>query len=317
MKIALCFLISYKHILNKEQLWIDWIKPNKDIINVYFHYKNYKLIKSDWIKQHCIPLKYIQNTSYYNVVPAYISVMNFAFHHDINNMWFSMLTESCVPIISPQQFRKLFLDHYQASIIKCGRAYWNIDIHTRANLRYLKADYHLVNEPWFTLTRSHVQKTMLFVAANNYLYNQIINGGLANESIFAIILKTFKQINNPFTHINEINTIADWNRMSSPTSPYLFKDGTNEDILFIEKQLKENKYALFLRKVDVSFPDTILNDFIYNFNYEHTYRIKHNQLKKKNITNKSYSNCYKFFNILLVTSMIYCFYHTIIYYLLF
>ena len=33
MKIALCFIISYEHVLNKEQLWIDWINPNKDIIN--------------------------------------------------------------------------------------------------------------------------------------------------------------------------------------------------------------------------------------------------------------------------------------------
>ena len=35
MKIALCFIISYEHILQKEQLWIDWIQPNKDIINGY------------------------------------------------------------------------------------------------------------------------------------------------------------------------------------------------------------------------------------------------------------------------------------------
>ena len=40
MKIALCFIISYEHILQKEQLWIDWIKPNQDIINIYFHYKS-------------------------------------------------------------------------------------------------------------------------------------------------------------------------------------------------------------------------------------------------------------------------------------
>ena len=34
MKVALLFIISYHHILNKEQLWIDWIKPNQDIINL-------------------------------------------------------------------------------------------------------------------------------------------------------------------------------------------------------------------------------------------------------------------------------------------
>jgi hypothetical protein len=305
MKVALCFLISYKHILNKEQLWIDWIKPNQDIINVYFHYKNYNLIQSRWIRNHCIPQKYIQKTTYYNVVPAYISVLSFAFHHDINNMWFSMLTESCVPIISPQKFRKLFFDHYQASIIHCSPAKWNINIHTRANLRYLKTEYHLLNDPWFSLTRSHVQKTMLFIAAKNALYRQINDGGLANESIFAIILQTFKQLNHPLTHINELTTITDWNRMSSPTSPYLFKEPTEENIHFIEKQLKENKYALFLRKVDITFPDETLKHFIYNFDCQHTYDIKHNQLKKKNGTNN------KFFYILLV-----CFFGILFYWLM-
>jgi hypothetical protein len=280
MKIALCFLISYKHILNKEQIWIDWIQPNQDIINIYFHYKDFKIISSPWIKKHCIPSKYIQNTTYFNVVPAYVAITSYAFHHDINNMWFCMLTESCVPIISPQNFRKLFFDHYQASIIKCIPAYWNINIHKRANLRYLKPEYHLANDPWFTLTRNHVQKTMLFVAAKNSFYRQINDGGLANESMFAIILQTFKQLNNPLTHINEITTITDWSRMSSPTSPHLFKEGSNQDILFIEKQLKENKYALFLRKVDVSFPDETLNNFIYNFNYEYNYDIISCNIKK-------------------------------------
>ena len=44
MKVALCFIISYEHILQKEQLWIDWIKPNQDIINIYFHYKSISMI---------------------------------------------------------------------------------------------------------------------------------------------------------------------------------------------------------------------------------------------------------------------------------
>ena len=46
MKVALCFIISYEHILNKEQLWIDWIKPNQDIINIYFHYKDINKLKA-------------------------------------------------------------------------------------------------------------------------------------------------------------------------------------------------------------------------------------------------------------------------------
>jgi len=70
MKVALCFIISYNHKINKEKIWRDWIEPNKDIINIYFHYKNIHLIESTWIKQHCIPSKYIAPTTYYHGVPV-------------------------------------------------------------------------------------------------------------------------------------------------------------------------------------------------------------------------------------------------------
>ena len=108
MKVALCFIISYQHILNKEQLWINWIKENQDIINVYFHYKDFNKIQSPWIKMHTIPPDLVHPTTYYNVVPAYMALLSYAFHHDLNNKWFCLLTDSCVPIISPVKFRKLF-----------------------------------------------------------------------------------------------------------------------------------------------------------------------------------------------------------------
>jgi hypothetical protein len=63
MKIALCFIISYDHILNKEHVWRDWIEPNKDIINVYFYYKDITKIKSQWILEHAVPEKEIKQTS--------------------------------------------------------------------------------------------------------------------------------------------------------------------------------------------------------------------------------------------------------------
>ena len=44
MKVALCFIINYHQILNKENIWIKWIEKNKDIINVYFHYRDYNSI---------------------------------------------------------------------------------------------------------------------------------------------------------------------------------------------------------------------------------------------------------------------------------
>ena len=282
MKVALLFIISYHHVLNKEQLWIDWIKPNQDIINVYFHYKDINLIKSPWIKMYSLPPKDIKSTTYYNVVPAYMALMTYAFNHDPNNIWFSFLTDSCIPIISPATFRQRFLDHYQASILKCKPAYWNIQIHRRANLRLFKKEFWLANDPWFTLTRAHVHKCLIFLAAKNGIYNQVNEGGLANESIFAIILQTFKELTNPNTFINEASSVADWTRMSSPTSPYLFKEGSEENINIIKDLLKEHPHAMFLRKVSREFPDSVLKD-IMDMDFGHVYPVLHNQYKVKRV----------------------------------
>lgn len=289
MKVALCFIISYEHILNKEQLWIDWIKPNQDIINIYFHYKNINKIKSPWIKLYSIPPKYIQNTTYYNVVPGYMSVLSYAYEHDKDNVWFCLLTDSCVPIISPIKFRELFNNHYQASIIKCKPAYWDITLHRRANLRLLSREFWLANDPWFTLCRDHVYKCILFLKYKTPIYRQINLGGLANESIFAIILQTFNELDNPLRLINESSTLCDWTRMASPTSPYLFKDPTPENINIISNLLKENKYSIFLRKVHKQFPDSAIID-IMNLDFNHTYDTLHNQAKKKNNPSFFYNN---------------------------
>ena len=112
MKVALCFIINYDHILNKEHIWREWIEPNEDIINTYFYYKNLTKIKSPWILKHTIPPHLIHETSYYHVIPAYLSIMNFAYTEDKENQWFCMLTDSCCPIISPKKFRYLFYNLY-------------------------------------------------------------------------------------------------------------------------------------------------------------------------------------------------------------
>jgi hypothetical protein len=215
------------------------------------------------------------------VVPAYISLMTYAYNHDTDNLWFCLLTDSCVPIITPQKFRKLFFHHYQASIIKCKPAYWNLTIHRRANLRLFKKEYWLANDPWFTLCRDHVHKCILFLTAKHHVYQQVNEGGLANESIFAIILQTFKEITNPLRTINESSTISDWTRMSSPTSPHYFRESSEENKKIIYDLLKENKYAMFLRKVHKSFPDNAIKE-IMETDIKHDYQLLHNQAKKKN-----------------------------------
>ena len=162
MKIALCFIISYDHILNKEHIWRKWIEYNKDIINVYFYYKNINKIKSQWIREHVIPDNFIYETDYYNVIPAYLSLMKYAYIHDNNNHWFCFLTDSCCPIISPEKFRYLFFTYYNKSILNWKNAWWNIQFHKRANLALLPKELHLGNDPWFILKRENVNDCINF-----------------------------------------------------------------------------------------------------------------------------------------------------------
>jgi hypothetical protein len=263
MKIALCFIISYDHILNKEELWREWIEYNKDIINVYFYYKDLKKIKSQWILQHVIPQEYIYETSYFHVIPAYISLMNYSFKADPYNQWCCLLTDSCCPIISPQQFRLLFYTYFNKSIMGWKKAWWNISFHKRANLALLPSEFHLGNDPWFTLKREHALEIICYMNKNKEFVKTICSGGLANESLFAIILRGCGQLDNN-SIINYSTHITDWNRMSSSTSPHVFKEENALDLKFIDTELERNKYAMFIRKVAPEFPDNILRGYIYN-----------------------------------------------------
>lgn len=260
MKIALCFIISYSHIVNKEQIWLDWIEPNKDIINVYFHYKDYSKIKSTWIRNHAIHPRCIVETDYMHIVPAYLSLMSFAMNHDSANQWFCFLTDSCVPIISPLKFRELFFENYSKSIMSWRKAWWNLQLCKRANLHMLKDEFHLANDPWFVMKREDVQKSIIYSGVNNNIYKTICNGNVANESIFAIMLYSCNQLANVKSCVTHA---ADWSRMSSPTSPHTFKEGDKEDTMFITTFLNKNRCTMFLRKVDAKFPDKILTNIIY------------------------------------------------------
>jgi len=268
MKVALCFIISYEHILNKEDIWREWIEPNKDIINVYFYYKDLNKIKSTWIREHTLPPNCIYETSYYHVIPAYLTLLKFASRHDTQNKWFSMLTDSCCPIISPKQFRYLFYKHYNNSIFSWKQAWWNPDFHKRGNLAKLPKELWLANDPWFTLTRENVKQVIHFTATQQSITHTICSGGLANESLFAVILYFYKELNKKGRIICEPTHLTDWNRMSNSTSPHLFKNPNEQDIIFIDKELERNKYAMFIRKIAPEFPDDILKHYIYELNKE-------------------------------------------------
>jgi len=270
MKVALCFIISYHHILHKEEIWKKWIYENNDIINVYFHYTDENKIKSKWIKKHIIPKKYISSTDYFHIVSSYFSLMKYATIHDNKNQWFCFLTESCCPIISPFEFKQLFYLYYNFSLLKYNKIHWNPYYINRANLKFINKEYHYCNNPWFTLCKKDVQYCLSYFKNNYNTYKLICNGNVSNESIFAIILYS----NNRLHHtINKETVATDWSRMESPTSPYTFRDDSlQENINFIEKQKRE-KYIMFIRKISIDFSDDILIKYIWREKKKNNYCI--------------------------------------------
>ena len=146
------------------------------------------------------------------------------------------------------------------------RAWWNIRFHKRGNLQHLPSEFHLGNDPWFVMKRENVLQTIQFAKTQQHILKTVCDGGLANESLFAIIMSAYKQLESNSSVISAVTHLTDWTRMSSFTSPHTFKDANSVDIKFIDTELEKNKYALFIRKMSPEFPDDILRGYIYEKN---------------------------------------------------
>jgi len=257
-KVALCFII--RHSIHKETIWREWIEPNKDIINIYIHCKDLTPSPSlsSWIGKYTIPRQYIAKTSYFHIVPAYMNLIQFALTHDTNNQWFCFLTDSCVPLLSPSSFRDMFLQMKERSIFKWKPIWWNTYFNKRANLRLLHPEFHLANDPYFVLKREDAKQCVKYSIVNRSIYQKICQGIIANESVFAIILKVVGSLDEV---INESTHLTDWEHMSSSTSPYVFKNGLSREMDYVVQN--KGTYSLFLRKVDPAFPDNLLRKLIW------------------------------------------------------
>jgi hypothetical protein len=173
------------------------------------------------------------------------------------------------------------------------KAWWNIQFHKRANLALLPEDLRLANDPWFVLKREDVGRIIKYFHLKGDITTTICQGGLANESLFAIILAACNELKNV---ICSVTHITDWSRMTSSTSPHVFKEGNETDIKFIENELKEKKYQMFIRKVAPEFPDAILESYIYNNEF------KNQEFIEKRI--KSYLDIFTFWVCILIVFIV-------------
>jgi hypothetical protein len=97
----------------------------------------------------------------------------------------------------------------------------------------------------------------------NKTYTLICRGGLANESIFAIMLETYLELGSLARHqiVNKSSTLCNWEKMSTPTSPYVFKTGDKYETDYISTHIED--YSMFIRKINPSYPDELLLNNIY------------------------------------------------------
>jgi hypothetical protein len=118
------------------------------------------------------------------------------------------------------------------------------------------------------MKRENILQTLHFIKTQQNIVKTVCDGGLANESLFAIIMCAYKQLDNNGSVISAVTHLTDWSRMSSFTSPHTFKDANSQDIKFIDTELDKNKYAMFIRKMAPEFPDDVLRSYIYEKNKE-------------------------------------------------
>ena len=173
------------------------------------------------------------------------------------------------------------------------KAWWNIEFHKRANLALLPEGLRLANDPWFVLKKADVGRIIQYFHLKGDITTTICQGGLANESLFAIILEAYNELKNV---VCSVTHITDWSRMTSSTSPHLFKDGNELDIKFIENEMKEKKYQMFIRKVAPEFPDEILEKYIYDVEFNN------NEFIEKRI--KSYLDLFTFWGFILTVFVV-------------
>ncbi len=107
------------------------------------------------------------------------------------------------------------------------------------------------------------QAQIIIVNNKRDITKTISSGSIANESLFAIILYSYRQLDLKGPVISAATHITDWTRMTSATSPHIFKEANEKDIKFIDSELNKNMYSMFIRKVAPEFPNDILKRYIY------------------------------------------------------
>jgi hypothetical protein len=263
--VTFCFIVTKDLI--KEQIWRKWLDRLQELglnIKVITHCspKDRDNISSDWLQQTLLPADYLADTAWAWVMKAMLLMYSYAVKYS-PSAWYTLHSEACVPLVSPEQFIEIFQATKGNSFLNYSKAWWTPTnaMNDRANLHLLPAEYHLAHPQWSILCHEDLAQMLTLAATDTQLTQILMSGHAAEESFIAVFLY---KINNFKNVIQKLTTVTDWKRTPNGVNPYTFMDWTDADkaaVAEMRADKTKNEY-MFLRKIGSTFPDSILNEWL-------------------------------------------------------
>jgi hypothetical protein len=255
--VTFCFIVTQD--LNKETIWKRWLEGLDALrfpYKVVTHCSNPEQITSPYLKKTLMNRHY--PTKWGRILRAEWELFKYAYEHT-ESEWFILLSESCIPIRSPQSFVDLYSKYRSKSIVNYSPAWWDVQKHNRAELRSLPREYHIGHDTWLVLCRNDITDIKQLEFNNDMLFDTcFLDGSISDESMIAVWLK---KANNFANTIRHKITLVDWTRTNG-NNPYTFNRMEPD---FIEKEMNANPFSMFLRKVGKECPDTDIVPYLTQF----------------------------------------------------
>jgi hypothetical protein len=262
-----CFLLT--NDLTKEHIWREWFDGLERLefkyeIVVHCSLSHKENVKSEWLRQWFMPDKWMQPTAWGWLVPAMMSMYDYSLRMH-RAEWYTLHSETCVPMVSPERFVEIFNEYKKHSFISYDNIWWNPFFTKRANLQMFPKEMQFVHSQWCIFCHEDLSQMVVLSKTNeriNKMLGMLMSGHTADESYAAVILFNINRLKNV---IKKKTTLVDWKRTPNGNNPYKFDTWSKPD----EESVRENRETnaneyMFMRKVGASFPDSVLRMHIFD-----------------------------------------------------
>lgn len=248
-----CFIVTRD--LVKEELWRSWFADLDALgfkYSIVTHCSNPSHILSPWLRATLIPVSI--PTSWQFHTRATLALYHHAFD-TTESEWFTLHSESCVPIVSAARFVELFETLKYKTILSHQPIWWDANRIARANLAKIPEKFRVAHSEWCILTRSDLNIILIMAHKNKDMMNIMMAGPAADESMVGVCLAFYDRLKDA---VVEHVTLVDWKRSPNGNNPYTFNIWTVDDDAFVKDKRTAHPLAMFMRKIGPEVPDHIL-----------------------------------------------------------